>query len=209
MLASTTMATQQSLSLIESSALLNDADQKSISNLYPQLVKTWTTAQVFRTTTEMWVSVLNDTKRPTPDSKYWQAVREQDVFLNELVSLSYEYRKILLQIRKLERDAKIENGDIERELLELEIDHQRWISKQIERTAHHRAREITAWEEIKNELIPHLKYGTEDVNAHQLEAMRLRWMEEAKLVNEHTPPADATNILGLAQQANKLTPLRN
>jgi hypothetical protein len=201
----TNSTTQQSLSLIESSALLNDNDQTSLSTLYPQLLKTWNTAQVFRTPTEMRVSVLNDIKRPTPDSKYWQAVREQDVFLNELVSLSYEYRKVLLEIRKLERKALIETDDIERELLELEIEHQRWISKQMERTAHHRVREIKAWEEIKSELIPHLKHGADNVDDHQLEAMRLRWISEATLVNQYTPPADAVNIIGLAQQAEKLT----
>jgi len=192
----------QSLALIEAAGgLLVADDWRALSTLAPQLRQTWETAQVFRTNTEMRLSVLNDLKRPTPDAKYWQATREQDVFLNELVSLSYEYRKVLLQIRRLERQLSGETDEIEREALALEIEHQGWIAEQMSRTAHHRVREIRAWADIKQELEPLLEYGTEDVNAHQLKAMRLRWAAESRLVNEHTPPADAANILGLAQAA--------
>ena len=48
--------------------------------------------------TEVPVSVLNDIKFPTPAAKYWQAMREQNVMFQELVMLSYEYRKNLVEI---------------------------------------------------------------------------------------------------------------
>jgi len=194
---------ENSLALIEAAGLLQAEDAKALSMLGPELRHTFETAQVFRTPTEMRLSVLNDFKRPTADAKYWQAVREQDVFVNELVSLSYEYRKVLIDIKRLEKQLAGETDEIERESLELEIEHKQWIGQQMSRTAHHRVREIRAWSQIKAELLPQLKYGDANVDAHQLEAMRLRWMKEAALVNEHTPPADARNILGLAHAASK------
>lgn len=195
--------TTQSLALIESAGLLVMEDQQALVALAPELRHTFESAQVFRTPTEMRLSVLNDLKRPTPDSKYWQATREQDVFLNELVSLSYEYRKVQLELRRLARKLDAETDDIEREALALEIEHQNWIAQQMARTARHRVREIKAWSQIKAELEPHLKYGVDDVDAHQLEAMRIRWTREAQLINEHTPVADARNILGLADAARR------
>lgn len=192
---------EQSLALIEAAGLLVPEDRQALVAMAGELRHTFESAQVFRTMTEMKLSVLNDMKRPTPDSKYWQATREQDVFLNELVSLSYEYRKVMLELRRLARRLEAETDDLEREALELEIEHQNWIGQQMARTARHRVREIKAWSKIKAELEPHLKYGVDDVDAHQLEAMKIRFMAEARLVNEHTPPADARNILGLAQAA--------
>lgn len=194
----------QSLTLIkQANGLLTLDDQQALANLAGELQQTFTTAQVFRTDTEMRVSVLNDVKRPTPDAKYWQATREQDVFLTELVNLSYEYRKVQLELKRLRRKLEIEQDDIEQEALALEIEHQTWVATMMMRTAHHRVREIEAWAQIKEELKPHLKYGEDDVNAHQLEAMRLRYAYEAQFVNEHTPVADARNILGLAMSLKR------
>jgi hypothetical protein len=194
-------ATLPTLRLISEAGLLSAQDHADLVAMAPELRQTYETAQIFRTLTEMKVSVLNDTKRPTPDAKYWQAVREQDVFLANLVDLSYEYRKTQIELRRLARRLEQEQDDIERDAIQLEIEHQTWIAQQQERTARHRVREIRAWSQLKAELEPHLKYGADDVNAHQLEAMRLRWNREASLVSNATPVADAINILSLAQQA--------
>ncbi len=194
-----------SLVLIQQSSILGDDDLATLAALGSELAHTWRTAQMFRTRTEMEVSVLNDIKRPTTDAKYWQATREQDVHLGELVSLSYEYRKVLLGLRRLERQLAAEQDEIEREALALEIEHQTWIAQQMERVAHHRIRELREWSEIKAQLEPQLRHGTDDVNAHQLEAMRARFEAEASLVTASTPVADARNILGLAATARRVT----
>ena len=36
---------------------------------------------------------LQDLKYPTRAAKYWQCVREQNVFLENLMSLSFDYRR--------------------------------------------------------------------------------------------------------------------
>lgn len=194
------------LSLIEKvgdSGLLGSEDVKLFLRLKEDVRKAFFTTQVFRTRTEAEVSVLNDAMCPTADSKYWQATREQDVHATELVFLSFEYRKAQVEIKKIKRDLEAITDPLEREEKQIELEKQQYVSSLMERQAHHRLREVQQFAEIRDELKPHLRYGTEDVNAHQLEAMRVRWTNEAKLVNEHTPVADARNILGLAQAANK------
>ena len=94
---------QTALDIIGESNILTDVDLNVIGDLKEELVDNFMHAQVFRTRTEMEVSVLNDMNFPTPDSKFWQCQREQGVHFHELVMLSYEYRKNLVEIRKLQR----------------------------------------------------------------------------------------------------------
>ena len=192
------------LEIIKDAAILQEIDWQGLSNIKDELRHTWETVQVFRTRTEMEVSVLNDMKRPTPDAKYWQAVREQNVMFGELVNLSYEYRKKAVEIRKLQRDIAKETDELEKELKQIEIEQNEWYARNMERTAHDRIREILEWSVIKKELLPYMKYGDEDVNAHQLEAMIISFSAQANLMNEHTPVADARNVIGLADMANKI-----
>ena len=193
------------LDIVKGSQILKSDELSALAALSDELRQTWETVQVFRTRTEMEVSVLTDMKRPTPDSKYWQAVREQNVMFGELVNLSYEYRKKAVETRKMERDLEPLTDEIDRELKQIEIEQNQWHLLNMERAAHDRIREILEWSDIKTQLVPHLRYGTEDVNAHQLEAMRLRYSQEANFITEQTPIADARNIRGLAEMAMKDT----
>ena len=191
------------LALIQEAGLLPLESVITLSALTPELERTWRTAQMFRTRTEMAVSVLNDVKHPTPDSKYWQAVREQDVFVNELTALSFEYRKNEVEQRKLTRQMAECTDDLEREALQVEAERLAWVAAQMRRVAAHRMREIMEWSRIKAELEPLLRYGIEDVDAHQLQAFQKRFNAEASLVTEHTPLADARNVFGLALTAQR------
>jgi len=49
-------------------------------------------------------SVLNDMKYPTPASKYWQCVREQNVYLENLMTLSFEYRRNEVKIKNYKKN---------------------------------------------------------------------------------------------------------
>ena len=83
---------------------LLDPDQvKRFQELTGELRDTWTKKQMFRTKTEMEFSVLNDAKYPTNAAKYWQCVREQNVFLENLMNLSFDYRKNEVEIKQLKR----------------------------------------------------------------------------------------------------------
>jgi len=174
---------KNALEIVAGASILKQSDFRALDAIKEELQNTWEKVQIFRTRTEMQVSVLTNAKHPTPDSKYWQAVREQNVMFQELVMLSYEYRKNVVEIKKLRRDL---------------IDKKNFIGLNMERTAHDRIREILEWSDCKKELKPLLKYGDNDVNAHQLETMKKRFSYEASLVNQNTAIADKINILGKA-----------
>jgi hypothetical protein len=69
---------------------------------------------VFRTETEMRFSVLNDMKYPTKASKYWQCVREQNVYLENLMSLSFDYRRTEVKLKRLQQKLLKEETDLKK-----------------------------------------------------------------------------------------------
>jgi len=162
--------------------ILTDDDFAALAELRDELEDTFLRAQIFRTRTEMEASVLNDIKRPTPDAKYWQAVREQQVMFSELMNLSYDYRETLVKLekarRRLENWAEEEGDDLDKELVQIEIDRLNWIRQTQERIAHDRIRELGEWSDIKATLIPQLACGTEDPGRHQLVSYAIGWLRE-------------------------------
>ena len=186
----------QSLSIIDNSSILEKADFDKILALKEELNHTFLHSQVFRTRTEMEVSVLNDLHFPTPDAKYWQSMREQNVHYNELVMLSYEYRKNEVEIKQLQRKLETETDDLEQDLLQIEIDKKCFMRLQMERTAKERIREIYEWHEIKKNLLPQLHHGIQDVNKHQLLSYAREFIKAAFLMPPSTPAADKRNIVG-------------
>jgi len=193
-----------SLSIIESSKILKQEDLRQLSALSNELQDTFLNVQMFRTRTEMEVSVLNDLKHPTPDSKYWQSMREQNVMFQELVMLSYEYRKNQVEIKILERKLISESDELEKELLQIEIEKKQFIGINQERTAKDRIREIREWHEIKEELKPFMECVTNDVNAHQLYGYTIRWINQLQGLSENTSISERNNLLGQLQKGLRL-----
>ena len=87
--------------------LLDPNDVKEFKEMTSELRDTWTKKQVFRTETEMRISVLQDAKYPTKAAKYWQCVREQNVFLENLMSLSFECRRNEVKLKRLNKNLKL------------------------------------------------------------------------------------------------------
>ena len=95
--------------------LLDPNDVKEFKELTNELRDTWHKKQVFRTETEMRFSVLNDYKHPTKASKYWQCVREQNSFLESLMSLSFDARRAEIKLQKLKKKLEKEKDPLEKE----------------------------------------------------------------------------------------------
>lgn len=193
-----------SLEIIKGSEILKTEDLQLIENLKNELKDVFLHTQVFRTRTEMEVSVLNDVKFPTPDAKYWQAVREQNVMFHELVMLSYEYRKNLVEIKKLERKLEKENDDLEKELLEIEIEKKRFIALNQVRVAKDRIREIREWHEIKQNLLPDMKYSLKDVDEHQLVSYTKRFIKQFMAMGDNGSAPERSNLIGQLDKALKV-----
>ena len=141
-------------SLIEKEApnlnnLLDPEDVSVFKEMTGELRDTWTKKQMFRTQTEMEFSVLNDAKYPTKAAKYWQCVREQNVFLENLMSLSFEYRRNEVKIKRLEKKIAEETDELKIELAQIDLDEKRYSKASMQLTARDRMREIKLWSAYK------------------------------------------------------------
>ena len=184
------------LQIIEDSNFLQDSDLSFIRSNVATLQENWKKRQKFRTETEMVVSVLNDIKHPTPAAKYWQAIREQAVFYSELVSLSFSYRRNEIEIKKMEKQIVEETDELERELLQIDLEEKQFAKINMDGTAKDRIRELKLWDKILTALDDG-SFDTQDVNTHQLESYTKEYEIKAKSITAATPPGDANNILGL------------
>ncbi len=183
--------------IIQESDILTTEDFDAVRDLAPELKETFLKSQVFRTRTEMEVSVLNDIKHPTPASKYWQSVREQNVMFEQLVLLSYEYRKNQVEIRILKRDMESETDDLKKELKQIEVERKEFISRQQEKTAKDRIRELREWSAIKEReakhMTPNEMFG---VDHHQLISYTKRWIKQAVVMGANSSQGERQNLLG-------------
>lgn len=182
--------------------VLDQSDQKLFKDLRDELQDSWRKRQVFRTETEMRLSVLNDGRHPTPASKYWQAVREQSVFFDNLMVLSFEYRRNLARLAHKEEKLKTETDPYKRQLLEIDIDEKRWIIEQQKQEAHHRIREIEHWSRIKAELDDG-SFDTSDPNSHQAESLPIRFENDLKSLTPGTSISEARNVISLVNTARR------
>jgi len=189
--------TSTPFNIIQNSQILTKEDFAKIAPLTQELKENFKKSQVFRTRTEMEVSVLNDLKFPTASAKYWQSSREQNVMFHELVMLSYEYRKNIVEIKKLQRKHKVEKDDLEQELLQIEMEKKMFISKNQEKTAKDRIREIASWSEIKAREAEKMdNEELADVDNHQLISYTKRWIGQSIQMGDNGSPAERQNLLG-------------
>ena len=175
--------------------MLKKEDNNFLKELKKELKDTHSKVQIYRTETEMRYSVLNDGRFPTKASKYWQAVREQNVFYTTLRAEAYQYRKLLVEIKKLERSIENEKDDLELELLEIELEEKMWDKEERERNGADRVREIEHWSRIKKELDDGT-FDTQNVDAHQKESLKLQLQERAKNLTPGSSQGEMINVLG-------------
>ena len=190
----------------ESNNLHNILDAKDVlafKDMVDELKDTWTKKQVFRTETEMRFSVLNDLKYPTKASKYWQCVREQNVYLENLMTLSFEYRKNEIEIKKLNKKIDEEEDELEKELLKIEIDEKTFAKANMQLTAKDRMREIKLWSNLKKESDDG-SFDKQDVNVHQLESYHKIMQNRAKTLTQGSTQPEVFNVLGQLQTIERV-----
>ena len=149
--------------------LLDSNEVNDFKGMVEELRDTWTKKQIFRTETEMRFSVLNDLKYPTKAAKYWQCVREQNVYLENLMTLSFDYRRTEIKLKKLEKKLLEETDELKKELIKIDIDEKTYAKANMELTAKDRMREIKLWSKLKKENEDD-SFDKQDVNQHQLES---------------------------------------
>jgi hypothetical protein len=187
-------------------AILKPNDAQQILQLKEELADNWNKKQIFRTETEMRVSVLNDGKFPTVAAKYWQSVREMSAHFDALMNLSFDMRRSTVERLKLEKKMKeAEEAADQLEIMSLQIDlDQNLYGKAcMEQVAHDRVREIQTWSKLKTELDDG-SFDTKEVNTHQAVSLHHRLAYRASALNEHSDPTEVANVMGQLQTMERL-----
>jgi len=197
----------QSLIENESDVNLNNLLPKEDVNIFKDMVgelkDTWTKKQVFRTETEARISVLQDLNYPTKASKYWQCVREQNVFLENLMTLSFEYRRNDIKIKRLQNKIKEEQDELKKELWKVDLDEKTYSKANMELIAQDRMREIKMWSKLKKELNDG-SFNTKDVNQHQLESYDKILTNKVNTISSATTQPEIFNAVGQLQTIKRV-----
>ena len=183
--------------------LLEPEDVSIFNGMTEELRDTWTKKQMFRTQTEMEFSVLNDAKYPTNAAKYWQCVREQNVFLENLMSLSFDYRKNDVHIKRLQKKVAEEEDELKKELAQIDLDQKVYGRASMQLTARDRMREIKLWSAYKTKYDDG-KFDTKDVNTHQLESYHLVMKNKAETLTQGSSQPEVFNVLGQLQSIERI-----
>ena len=120
--------------------LLEQGDLSAFKGMVDELRDTWTKKQMFRTETEARFSVLQDNRYPTKAAKYWQCVREQSTYLDNLMALSFDYRRNDAKIKWLEGKIEKEEDEYKSTKYQIDLDEARFGKASMEKVARHRMR---------------------------------------------------------------------
>jgi len=183
--------------------ILEPEDVSVFKQMTEELRDTWTKKQMFRTETEMSFSVLNDAKYPTKAAKYWQCVREQNVFLENLMSLSFDYRRTEVKIKRLQEKLDKEEDPLKKELLQIDIDEKVYGKASMQLVARDRMREIKLWSKFKKKFDDG-SFDTKDVNTHQLNSYHLTMKNKAETLTEGSSQPEVFNVLGQLQSIERI-----
>ena len=183
--------------------LLTQEDLSSFKGMVDELRDTWTKKQMFRTETEARFSVLQDNRYPTKAAKYWQCVREQSSYLDNLMHLSFDYRRNEAKIKWLEKKLDKEEDEYKATKSQIDLDEARFGKASMEKVAKHRMREIKMWSKLKKEFNDG-SFNDKDVNQHQLESYHKMYAGKAKGITDGTSEAEVFNIIGQLRSLERI-----
>ena len=175
--------------------LLSQEDVSVFKQMTEELRDTWHKKQMFRTETEARFSVLQDNRYPTRGAKYWQCVREQSSYLDNLMALSFDYRRNDAKIKYLEKKIAVEKDEYKLTKYEIDLDEANFHKASMEKVARHRMREIKMWSKLKSEFNDG-SFNDKDVNEHQLESYYRMYKNKAENINQNSSESEVFNIVG-------------
>jgi len=175
--------------------LLDRSQASAFKKMVPELQDNWVKRQMFRTETEMRFSVLSDNKYGNNASKYWQSVREQNTHFDNLMRLSFEYRKNDVEIEKLEYKIKTEKDKFEKKMAKIELEEKLYGRAGMELVAKARMREISTWSKLKKEFNDG-KFDDQNVNTHQAESYMHDLEQRKATLTPGSSQPEVFNVLG-------------
>ena len=184
--------------------LLDKSQASEFKKMVPELQDNWAKKQMFRTETEMRFSVLSDNKYGTKAAKYWQSVREQNTHFENLMQLSFDYRKNDVAIEKLEHKIIDPNEDkFEKKLAEIELEEKLYNRATMELVAKARMKEISTWSKLKKEFHDG-KFDDKDVNTHQAESYMHQLKQKKLTLTPGSSQPEVFNVLGQLENLKRV-----
>jgi hypothetical protein len=167
----------------------------NLHHLLPTLTEAWEKRQVYRTSVEMRYVVLNDASFPTKASKYWQAVREQTLMLENMMIEGFSYRRNEIKIRKLKDLISTEEDVFKSDEYKVDLDECLFKQAQLRQVGEDRMREIIEWESIKEELDDG-SFNTINVEQDQLRTLILQLNNRLDSLPINASQSEILNIRG-------------
>lgn len=194
------------MSILPEKDLQND-DFKFLKSCTEQFNHRFSTRSLFRSEYEIRYGVLDDAVHPTPDSKYWQAIGEQNVQLTEFVNTVYEHEKLTVNAEMLEADIEeLQEGlksdksyylkRLKAQIREkqIQLKQNKNSQVQIQKTLQERMREIKIWETVISELETQLEFGMDNFELHHPKRYLLRYNNKMKMLDQLTGDAKESAI---------------
>jgi hypothetical protein len=143
----------------------------------------------------MEISVLQDAKYPTNAAKYWQCVREQNVFLEQLVELSFQHREHIIKLEQEKKKRDMTKDKLAKDLLQVEIDRKIYAMANMQLIAKDRMRELKEWSNFKKKYNDGT-FDISDVNTHQLDSFEKIYQNKKNTLTPYSSQPEVFNILG-------------
>ncbi len=182
---------------VQQSRILQPEELQRLQSLVPELLHVVATRTIFRTPTEARFSVLNDIKHPTPASKFHQAKLEQWVMFDQLIRLSFKFRRASIDLSDTRSRLKKASGH-QRERLLVDIDEISYNLLNMRTEAQERLRELEMWSGIKQSLEGDFDRDSKDTD--ELLALARRYILELPIAQRSIADVGgAVNVIAQAQ----------
>jgi len=185
--------------------LLDKSEASEFKRMVPELQDNWAKKQMFRTETEMRFSVLSDNKHGSNASKYWQSVREQNTHFENLMHLSFEYRRNDVEIEKLKHkiteDPNVDK--FEKKLAKIGLEEKLYAQATMELVAKARMKEISTWSKLKKEFNDG-KFDDRNVNTHQAESYMHNLEQRKATLTAASSQPEVFNVLGQLETLKRI-----
>ncbi len=177
--------------------MLTTEQQCILNNLLEEIKESWSTQVIWRTWTEANYSVLNDLKFPTKAAKYHQAKKEQIVFFENLILLSFDFEEAQIDLAETEQLLSEEQNHFAKQRLEVRRNRLLFSLEGMKLQAKERVREIKMWSEIMKSLDDGT-FDTENKDTDELIGLTIRYCRELPAAQRTKDAGAAINIVGQA-----------
>jgi hypothetical protein len=166
---------------IKNTDLITEKDVQNIKKAQTFLLNSYKDVPIYNTRIAKLTSILNDTKFPTNDSKYWQCKMQSEVHFNEFIRNIYKLEKVKIdideltyQIEALDQVLKLNEGSnfdkiklsFDKKRLQIKLKQYIFETKLLEKDTKQRIREINEWVEIATVYEAGCTHSTSEYEEH-------------------------------------------